>query len=138
MGNQVRILDMAENMIRLMGYVPYQDIDIIETGLRPGEKLYEELLIKTENLKKTNNSLIFVEVDTPLSREAMEQKLDTLRKVLKETEQDVASPRIKQVMKSIVPTFRDPDEVNLTADETPEMKAANEQSAAHRDTAAQP
>ena len=137
MGNQVRILDMAENMIRLMGYVPYQDIDIIETGLRPGEKLYEELLIKTENLKKTNNSLIFVEVDTPLSREAVESKLDALRQVLKETEQDVASPHIKQVMKAIVPTFRDPDEVNRTADETPEMIAANEQSAANRDAAMQ-
>ena len=53
MGRPVKILDLAENMVRLSGYEPYRDIDIIETGLRPGEKLYEELLVKTEELGKT-------------------------------------------------------------------------------------
>jgi FlaA1/EpsC-like NDP-sugar epimerase len=125
MGKPVRILDMDENMIRLMGYTPYVDIDIEEIGLRPGEKLYEELLIKTEGLKKTDNSRIFVEVDTPMTRAEVEDKLNALRAVLKETEQELASPRVKEVMQSLVPTFRDPEEVNRKAAETEEMKTAN-------------
>ena len=127
MGKQVRILDMAENMIRIMGYTPYQDIDIVEIGLRPGEKLYEELLIKTESLKKTDNSLIFIETDVPPTRAEVEEKLTALRRVLKETEQELASPRIKEVMKNLVPTFHDPEEVNCKASETREMKEANSQ-----------
>jgi FlaA1/EpsC-like NDP-sugar epimerase len=125
MGKPVRILDMAENMIRLMGYTPYADIDIQEIGLRPGEKLYEELLIKTEGLKKTDNSRIFVEVDTPMTRAEVEDKLTAIRAVLKETEQELASPRIKEVMKSLVPTFHDPDEVNRKAAEAEEMQTVN-------------
>ncbi len=124
MGKQVRILDMAENMIRIMGYTPYKDIDIVEIGLRPGEKLYEELLIKTESLKKTANSLIFIEADQPLSRAEMEEKMDKLRTVLKETEYEVASPRIREVMKQLVPTFHDPEEVNRQAEKTREMQEA--------------
>ncbi|EHE95380.1 hypothetical protein HMPREF9469_05827, partial [, partial [[Clostridium] citroniae WAL-17108] len=60
MGNPVRILDMAENLIRLSGYEPYKDIDICFTGLRPGEKLYEELLMDEEGLQKTENERIFI------------------------------------------------------------------------------
>ena len=125
MGDPVHILDMAENMIRLMGRTPYVDIDIEEIGLRPGEKLYEELLIKTEGLKETNNSRIFVEVDAPLSREEVEEKLNILRAVIKETEQELASPRIKEVMQSLVPTFRNPEDVNRNAADASEMKASN-------------
>ena len=58
MGNPVKILDLAESMIKLSGA---QGIRIVETGLRPGEKLYEELLVDTEVLDKTENSLIFIE-----------------------------------------------------------------------------
>src|SRR5699024_8628501 len=72
MGQPVRILDLAENMIRLSGV---HGVEIVETGLRPGEKLYEELLIKTENLDKTDNSLIFIEKDTPLSESQIEVTL---------------------------------------------------------------
>jgi FlaA1/EpsC-like NDP-sugar epimerase len=61
MGKPVKILDLAERLIRQAGLVPYVDIDIIETGLRPGEKLYEELLLDKKHQKKTANSRIFVE-----------------------------------------------------------------------------
>ena len=61
MGEPVKIIDLAERMIRQAGYLPYVDIDIIEIGLRPGEKLYEELLLDKEHQKKTANSRIFVE-----------------------------------------------------------------------------
>lgn len=60
MGHPIKIMDLAENMIRLSGV---QGISILETGLRLGEKLYEELLVKTEELDKTSNSLIFIEHD---------------------------------------------------------------------------
>lgn len=59
MGQPVRILDLAENMIRLSGFTPYKDIDIVEIGLRPGEKMYEELSWNDENTEKTKNDLIF-------------------------------------------------------------------------------
>ena len=64
-------MDLAENMIRLSGI---QGIEIIETGLRLGEKLYEELLVKTEELDKTDNSMIFIERDTPVSEEEINKK----------------------------------------------------------------
>lgn len=60
MGKPVRILDMAENLIRLSGYEPYKDIDIKFTGLRPGEKLYEELLMEEEGLQSTGNDRIYI------------------------------------------------------------------------------
>ena len=124
MGKPIKILELAENMVRLSGKTPYVDIEIIETGLRPGEKLYEELLIKTETLTKTKNDLIFIERDTPKSREEMECVINTLREAIKETEGDVASPRIKEVMKSVVSTFYDPEKLNKDADSCEEMKIA--------------
>ena len=57
MGRPVKILELAENMIRLSGYEPYRDIEIVETGLRPGEKLYEELLVSSRDLEKTVNGI---------------------------------------------------------------------------------
>ena len=105
MGEPVRILDLAENMIRLMGA---QGIEIIETGLRPGEKLYEELLIKTENLDKTSNKLIFIEHDHPLSPEEISQKLQVLREACGTMDDDLA----REALRSVVPTFRRPEEVN--------------------------
>ncbi|MBQ8136539.1 MAG: polysaccharide biosynthesis protein, partial [Clostridia bacterium] len=118
MGKPVKILDLAENMIRLSGKRPYEDIDIIETGLRPGEKLYEELLIKNENVCKTTNDLIFVEKDRPLSMEEIEQKLNVLREALK-TE---SNSKVREALKQVVPTYHAPEEVNAEAEEADEMK----------------
>ena len=78
MGKPVKIYDLAVNMIKLSGLVPDEDIKIEEIGLRPGEKLYEELLIKTENLEKTDNDMIFIETDTPYTREEVDEKICTL------------------------------------------------------------
>jgi len=122
MGKPVKIYDLAENMIKLSGLRPNIDIEIKEIGLRPGEKLYEELLIKTEDLKKTENDLIFIEHDTPLSRAEIEEKLNALRAAVQSEENEIASPTITEVMKSVVPTFHSPDEVNRTAQDAEEMR----------------
>lgn len=122
MGKPVLIYNLAVNMIRLAGLTPHVDIEIKEIGLRPGEKLYEELLVKTENLIKTENNMIFVERDTPLSREEIGKKLDYLCKVLKENEQNTDPAPIRLAMQKSVPTFRLPEEVNRHAQDSDEMK----------------
>lgn len=129
MGKPVRIYDLAVSMINLSGLVPFHDIDIKEIGLRPGEKLYEELLIKTESLTKTENDMIFIEQDTPYTRDEIEAKLTLLRDAVRENERNVFSEKITEAMKIAVPTFHSPDEVNEHVNESEEMKAANEGSA---------
>ncbi|MBP3293251.1 MAG: polysaccharide biosynthesis protein [Clostridia bacterium] len=122
MGKPVKILELAENMIRLSGFEPYRDIDIIETGLRPGEKLYEELLIRTEELDKTENSMIFIERDMPLERSEIQQKLALLRSAV-ETEDD---DTVKDALKEAVPTFYKPEDVNRDAVKAREMRVVLE------------
>ncbi len=83
MGEPVRIKDLAENLIRLSGYVPYRDIDIVYTGLRPGEKLYEELLMDEEGIQSTSSGRIFIGGRTPPSPaliELLERGDNTLEK----------------------------------------------------------
>ena len=108
MGKPVKIWDLAENMIKLSGV---QDIDIVEVGLRPGEKLYEELLIQTETLEKTENSLIFIEKDEPITKEMLAEKLEILKEACA-TGDDEA---VREAMRSVVPTFKRPEEVNEKA-----------------------
>ena len=115
MGQPVKILDLAENMIRLS---EAENIEIVETGLRPGEKLYEELLVKTEQLEKTSNSMIFVEKDTPLSRQQIDQKLQLLHKACETGDND----HVRDILKVVVPTFKSPEEVNAEAENAAEMK----------------
>ena len=105
MGQPVKIMDLAENMIRLSGV---QGIEIIETGLRPGEKLYEELLVKTEELDKTDNSMIFIERDTALSEEEIDERLAVLQEACDSGDDDLA----REALKKVVPTFKKPEEVN--------------------------
>ena len=109
MGQPVRILDLAESMIRLSGV---NGIEIQETGLRPGEKLYEELLVKTENMTKTENRLIFIEKDAPLSREELDRRLELLQQACDSDDDD----RVRDVLKQVVPTYHSPDEVNSRTD----------------------
>lgn len=112
MGKPVKILDLAEKMIRLTGLKPYEDIDIVEIGLRPGEKLYEELLMKSEELDATENSIIFIERDQPLPREQMEEIIRTLTQTLAQEDQEA----MRRVIKAAVPTYHDPGEINQKAD----------------------
>ena len=120
MGNPVKILDLAENMIRLSGLEPYKDIEIVETGLRPGEKLYEELLIKTEELDMTDNDMIFIERDKPLGQDVIEGKLKILQEALKTG----SNRAVKKALMKVVPTYHTPEEVNRHAVEAEEMKIA--------------
>ena len=100
MGKPVKILDLAEKLIRQVGLVPYVDIDIVETGLRPGEKLFEELLIEKENQTKTNNSKIFIE-----TREKANDEINNdLNNVLKAFDMDGVND-VKALLASIVTTY---------------------------------
>ena len=108
MGQPVKILDLAENMIRLSGYAPYRDIDIIETGLRPGEKLYEELLIASRDIEQTENSQIFIERQPAITPGELKEKLVILQNAL---EKDNPSC-IREALHRVVPTFHEPEEVN--------------------------
>ncbi len=119
MGQPVKILDLAQNMIRLSGV---SGIEIIETGLRPGEKLYEELLVKTEELDKTDNALIFIERDIPYDRAEIDAKLAMLHEVCLLNDDDAA----REVLRAAVPTYRTPEEVNKTAEQSDEMKNQKE------------
>ncbi len=114
MGNPVKIIDLAENLIRLSGYRPYEDIDIREIGLRPGEKLYEELLIRDEEMTKTDNDRIFIEKDRPFTREEIGEKLAVLAEALEKV-RDVDQTPVVEALRQVVPTFCDPDTVNTTA-----------------------
>ena len=108
MGRPVKIVDLAEKMIRLSGLVPYRDIDIVEVGLRPGEKLYEEPLIAGRNIVSTENDQIFVEQQPPVMMEELTVKLRALSQAL-ESDDPAA---VRAVLHHIIPTFREPEEVN--------------------------
>ena len=112
MGKPVTILSLAENMIRLHGLKPYQDIDIVEIGLRPGEKLYEELLMESQHLTKMRNSKIFVEEQEDISQDTIMQDLRKLDQAVTEGWDEA---RITELMHELVPTFKTPEEVNAAA-----------------------
>lgn len=110
MGEPVQIIKLAENMIRLSGYIPYEDISIIEIGLRPGEKLYEELLMDSGNLIATANHKIFIEQQNEIPRIEMSNKIKQLEDTLNKN-----SPEdIKNILKQVVPTYQDAKKVNTS------------------------
>ena len=105
MGEPVKIYDLAKNMIELSGV---RDIEIVETGLRPGEKLYEELLVKSDNVKKTDNDLIFIEKDEALPKVKVLEILDELKVACETEDKDT----VIEALRKAVPTFKRPEEVN--------------------------
>lgn len=115
MGEPVRILDLAESLIRLSGLKPYEDIEIKEIGLRPGEKLYEELLIAGEDMIKTDSDRIFIERDKPISRETVCEKLGILKNALESVCGTADQAPVVDALKKVVPTYRDPETVNNSA-----------------------
>jgi FlaA1/EpsC-like NDP-sugar epimerase len=100
MGEPVKILDLAENLIRLSGYKPNEDIMIEFTGLRPGEKLYEELLMEEEGLQDTGNKMIHIGMPIELNEEKFLRQLEDLKQV-----SQLEPIEIRQLIKEIVPTY---------------------------------
>ncbi len=101
MGEPVRILDLAENLIKLSGFIPYKDIEIKFTGLRPGEKLFEELLMDEEGLSKTHNKKIFIGAPLELNKNTFFVHLKTLKEIAYSNN----SENLVQALIDLVPTF---------------------------------
>ena len=110
MGEPVKIYDLAVSLIKLLGYEPNVDIPIEITGLRPGEKLYEEILMSEEGLTSTKHDKIFISKPMHMEMTELEEKLNILKEL--EYNEKYSNENIKNVMKEVVPTYREPEEVN--------------------------
>ncbi|MDL2241519.1 polysaccharide biosynthesis protein [Bacteroidales bacterium OttesenSCG-928-L03] len=112
MGDSVKIKDLAERMIRLAGYEPYKDIDIVFTGLRPGEKLYEELLYDKETVQPTHNKKIMIGSVQKYDYDQVSVAVDKLI----ETAYSYNKSNLVTVMKEIVPEFKSQNSVYTELD----------------------
>ena len=110
MGEPVKIYDLAKSLIELSGYTLGEDMEIEITGMRPGEKLYEELLMDEENLEGTKHEKIFITEPMDLTMDDVEDKLDMFREIL--NNENTSKEEIKKTMKKCVPTYKEPEEVN--------------------------
>lgn len=110
MGRPVRIYDLAEKLIRLSGYTPHEDMKIEVTGLRPGEKLYEELLMAEEGLTNTSHNKIFIGQPLGCQYDTVSQQLDALKAVLWDTDPD----GVKQAVSKMVDTYSPDLDCNKT------------------------
>lgn len=110
MGQPVKIVTLAENLIRMYGKVPYRDVEIKFTGLRPGEKIKEELLMNEEGLQKTKNKLIFIGKQLEIDAQTFLPQLSELKQAAEQDNEEVAVKALHR----IVPTFTTPEEFNKT------------------------
>jgi len=108
MGQPVKIVTLAENLIRMYGKVPYKDVPIVFTGLRPGEKIKEELLMNEEGLQKTSNKLIFIGKQIDIDEECFAKSLKKLRDAALKNDEAIAIAALHKM----VPTFITPEEFN--------------------------
>lgn len=111
MGQPVKIYDLAENLIRLSGYIPNEEIEIKVTGLRPGEKLYEELLMEEEGLSETPHKKIFIGRPGEFKLERVKNNINELLDVVKLGNKE----KLREKLHEVVPTYRNPDEDNEVA-----------------------
>lgn len=102
MGKSVKILKLAEDMIRLSGLTPYEDIDIVFSGLRPGEKLYEELLIDGEGIKPTNHDKIRVLSSSSCDLRLLQEQIEQMFHAIQEMNPD----QVIEYLRQIVPEYR--------------------------------
>lgn len=107
MGEPVKIYDMALNLIKLSGLEPNVDIQIKITGLRPGEKLYEELLMAEEGLTQTKHDKIYIAEPMDIDMKKIENKLNVLDKLLVDGTNNEQKEKIRKAMKDVVPTFKE-------------------------------
>ena len=105
MGEPVKIYDMAVKLIKLSGLEPGVDIQIKVTGLRPGEKLYEELLMAEEGLTQTKHDKIHIAKPMNINMDMVNEKLDKLRSLLEDCNNE-QKDEIKEVIKEVVPTYK--------------------------------
>lgn len=110
MGEPVKIYDLAVSLIKLSGLEPNVDIPIEITGLRPGEKLYEELLMSEEGLQTTAHNKIFIGKPSDITYEQLLIKLEKLKEIIQD--ESISIGKIKSTMKQVVPTYKEPEEVN--------------------------
>lgn len=108
MGQPMKILTLAENLIRMYGKVPNKDVEIRFTGLRPGEKIKEELLMNEEGLKQTKNKLIFIGKQIEIQPDLFVNELWKLKCAAEENKDEIAI----QALHEIVPTFTTPEQFN--------------------------
>lgn len=103
MGEPVKVITLAENLIMLSGYKPYTEIEIKFTGLRPGEKLYEELVLEEENSerKMTANNKIFVTKPVEMDDTLFKQEINNLR--------TADENNVRSILKTIVPNYIEPE-----------------------------
>ena len=102
MGKPVKILSLAERLIRQAGLVPYVDIKIVETGLRPGEKLFEEVLLDINNQKPTQNKRIFIEPTSPINNNLENDVIEAS----KAFGLDIETPTIKELLEKLITTYQ--------------------------------
>jgi FlaA1/EpsC-like NDP-sugar epimerase len=110
MGEPVKILDLAENMVKLSGLVPYEDIDIVITQLRPGEKIHEELSYENEQLKKTAHEKIFLGRSTEPTPElsiTLKSETSSLERIIEERVSRLSEAEVKDWLHHYLPSYRE-------------------------------